>query len=118
MEKRPRLIIQVPRGGAVDRQFAKRAPAQIAPRTLPVGALPVALDQAWYDTIFKATERVAALVPGTLGDDPRAGSPLAWTAAYVILLRVAATPATPSIPTSAIIAHSGSVGTPAAMLME
>ena len=62
-------------------EVLERAPAQIAPKTLPVCALPVALDQAWFDTIRMATERVAALVPGMPGDNIRAASPLPWNVA-------------------------------------
>jgi chemotaxis protein methyltransferase CheR len=62
--------------------IADPAPVHIVPRATPAGAPPVALDQAWHDTIRKATERVARLVPDAAGgSSPVATPPLAWNVA-------------------------------------
>jgi chemotaxis protein methyltransferase CheR len=65
-----------------DSEIADHPPIQIVPRWYPASPSPVALDQAWYDTICKATARVAALVPGaTAADSPISPPPVAWDVA-------------------------------------
>jgi chemotaxis protein methyltransferase CheR len=55
---------------------------QIALPTFSTHAPPVALDQAWYDAIGKASERVAALVPDKAnGNAFVVPPPLAWNVA-------------------------------------
>jgi chemotaxis protein methyltransferase CheR len=56
--------------------------AQITPKAISPHASPVAFDDAWYQTIAKASERVAALVPDMAGESTTlAQPPLAWNVA-------------------------------------
>jgi chemotaxis protein methyltransferase CheR len=57
------------------------AAVRIVPRRPFCGPSPVAVDQAWYDTICKATERVATLVPDTIEAPPIGAEPLIWNVA-------------------------------------
>jgi chemotaxis protein methyltransferase CheR len=52
-----------------------RRPPQFVPRSASGGAS-AALDEAWFETIAKASERVAALMPGPIAASPPAGPPL------------------------------------------
>jgi len=49
-----------------------RRPPQFVPRSASGGAS-AALDEAWFETIAKASERVAALMPGPIAASPPAG---------------------------------------------
>jgi chemotaxis protein methyltransferase CheR len=60
---------------------AERPPVHIAPPTFSAYMPPVALDRAWYDTIAKASERVAALVPDMAAGSTEAPAQLAWNVA-------------------------------------
>jgi chemotaxis protein methyltransferase CheR len=57
-------------------------PVRIAPTWIGAETAPIALDSAWYDTIARASERVAALVPGAASEEvPIAPPAVAWNVA-------------------------------------